>query len=160
MLMANIIKILLFRGEMSLACYLTAFYSISIDKDMFNMAIEKKQLTWLNYVYAFQKNFIGDKSQVDSKTGKTKAQEVMLRDLFKMLIQHYEKQRGGQELAKQQIYECCNWKLKTKENILEALLYHMLDQVCLDFMGTYSQFLQDEDLFLFSLNHNNNVFVK
>jgi hypothetical protein len=86
MLMANIIKILLFRGEMSLACYLTAFYSISIDKDMFNMAIEKKQLTWLNYVYAFQKNFIGDKSQVDSKTGKTKAQEVMLRDLFKMLI--------------------------------------------------------------------------
>lgn len=73
MLMAKIIKILLFRGEIELACYLTAFYSISIDKEMFVNAIENKQLKWLNYVFAFQKNFIGDKSQVDKKTGKTKA---------------------------------------------------------------------------------------
>lgn len=50
--------------------------------------------------------------------------------------------------------------LKTKDNILKALLFHMQDNLTLEFMGVYSEFLEDEDLFLFSLDKNNNVFIK
>jgi len=36
----------------------------------------------------------------------------------------------------------------------------MQDNLTLEFMGVYSEFLEDEDLFLFSLDKNNNVFIK
>jgi len=41
-LMATIIKILLFRKEVSLACMLTAYYEISLDEDLIFSAIENK----------------------------------------------------------------------------------------------------------------------
>ena len=56
---ANIIKIFLYRGEEKLACMLTAYYEISIDEEMYLMAIENGNFDWLNYVYAFGKNYIG-----------------------------------------------------------------------------------------------------
>jgi hypothetical protein len=41
-LMATIIKILLYRGEVALACVLTAYYEISLDEDMIFSAIDNK----------------------------------------------------------------------------------------------------------------------
>ena len=52
-LMANIIKILLFRDEIHLACFLTAFYEICLDEVMIQQAIEQDHYHWLNYVWAF-----------------------------------------------------------------------------------------------------------
>lgn len=60
--MQNIIKILLFKDEEKVACILTAFYELSLDEDMIFKAIENRHMAWLQYVWAFKKNFIGPKS--------------------------------------------------------------------------------------------------
>ena len=39
------------------------------------------------------------------------------------------------------------------------MLHHYEDQLCLDFMGYYSHFL-NKDLFLYSLRHANSKFMK
>jgi hypothetical protein len=57
--MASIIKILLYRDEIKLACFLTSYYELSLDEDLIIQAIEQKQFEWLNYVWAFGKNYIG-----------------------------------------------------------------------------------------------------
>ena len=58
-LMATIVKILLFRSELKLACLLTSMYEISIDSQMISAAIDHKQYEWLSYVWAFGKNYLG-----------------------------------------------------------------------------------------------------
>ncbi|MFO0117562.1 MAG: hypothetical protein ACK521_08085 [bacterium] len=58
-LCSNIVKILLFRDEEKLACYLTAYYEIHIFSEMILCAIDKGHLHWLNYLYAFGKNIFG-----------------------------------------------------------------------------------------------------
>ena len=45
------------------------------------------------------------------------------------------------------------------DNILEALLGYGQDDLCLEYMGFYKRFL-DQDLLLFSLKNNNSTFVK
>jgi len=57
--MSNIIKILLFREELRLACLLTSMYEISIDDEMLKSAIEYDQFEWLDFVWAFGKNYRG-----------------------------------------------------------------------------------------------------
>jgi hypothetical protein len=47
MLLTNILKIILFKGEDKLACVLTAFYEITLEEDMVFRAIEHSQYTWL-----------------------------------------------------------------------------------------------------------------
>mmetsp|Transcript_28400 Transcript_28400/g.43004 ORF Transcript_28400/g.43004 Transcript_28400/m.43004 type:complete len:287 (-) Transcript_28400:20-880(-) len=46
-----------------------------------------------------------------------------------------------------------------EDNILKALLSHMEDRLALDYMGTYSKFL-NKDLFLHSLEKNNKEFIQ
>jgi hypothetical protein len=57
--MANVVKILLYRGEEKLACLLTAYYEISIDEEMIISAIDHGHFDWLNFVFAFGKNYTG-----------------------------------------------------------------------------------------------------
>ena len=57
--MANIVKMLLYRGEEKLACLLTSYYEISIDENMINKAVINNNYEWLRYVYCFGKNFLG-----------------------------------------------------------------------------------------------------
>lgn len=45
------------------------------------------------------------------------------------------------------------------DNILEALLLHFFEEECLEFMGYYSRFLNQE-LFKFALRNNNDVFMQ
>lgn len=46
-----------------------------------------------------------------------------------------------------------------QDNILEALLHHKSDELCLKYMGHYSIFL-NKQLFMFSLTKNNEEFIK
>jgi len=46
-----------------------------------------------------------------------------------------------------------------EDDILKSLLEYGEDELCLDFMGYYKIFL-DQDLLLYSLQHGNDIFVK
>lgn len=59
--MGNIIRILLHRREEKLACYLTAYYEIQLDINMYINALNFDQLHWLNYLWVFKKNYIGNR---------------------------------------------------------------------------------------------------
>jgi hypothetical protein len=67
-LMSSIIKILLFRKELKLACLLTSMYEIAIDEEMLAAAIDHGQFQWLDYVWAFGKNYIGPRRLQQSST--------------------------------------------------------------------------------------------
>ena len=56
--MSDIIKILLYRKEIDLACYLTSFYKIWVEKELVCEAVEHKNLQWVKFLFAFEKNFI------------------------------------------------------------------------------------------------------
>ena len=47
----------------------------------------------------------------------------------------------------------------TDDNILYSLLYHYEEELALKFMGYYSKFI-DKDLFTYSLEHGNKMFIK
>lgn len=59
--MGNIIKILLFRNEIDLACYLTAYYEIQLDIKIYINAINFNHFKWMNYLWVFKKNYIGNR---------------------------------------------------------------------------------------------------
>ena len=54
MFMANIIRILLSWDEEPLACYLTAFYKISLDENIIEKAVKQHHFEWLKYIWAFE----------------------------------------------------------------------------------------------------------
>ena len=56
---SNIVKILLFRDEEKLACLLTAYYELHVSKEMILCAIDNNNFQWLNYLWAFGKNYLG-----------------------------------------------------------------------------------------------------
>ena len=69
-LMSNILKVLLFtgrNGEEALACLLTAYYEISLDQEMIYQAIDRGHYKWLNYLWAFGKNYIGSRRSPNGK---------------------------------------------------------------------------------------------
>jgi len=57
--MANIAQILLYRNELKLANILTAHYEISLTTEIVTAAISKDHFQWLNWVWAFNKNYLG-----------------------------------------------------------------------------------------------------
>ena len=58
-LMANLIKICLYKGEEKLACHLTNFYEIAIDEELLIRAVETKQFQWIKHVWVMKKNWLG-----------------------------------------------------------------------------------------------------
>lgn len=66
---SNIVKILLFREEEKLACFLTAYYEVHIFQEMIACAIDKGHLQWLNYLWAFGKNFWGTRRHANMIEG-------------------------------------------------------------------------------------------
>ena len=71
-LMANIVRILLYQKEEKLACLLTAYYEISLEKKMILYAIECQHFQWLNFVFVFGKNWFGVRRfpmEVEAKSG-------------------------------------------------------------------------------------------
>lgn len=64
--LTNILKILLFKGEEKLACVLTAYYEIALEEDIIYRAVEHGHFQFLQYVWAFKKNFLGQRSEADN----------------------------------------------------------------------------------------------
>ncbi len=60
-LMADIVKILLHKKEQKLACLLTAYYELCLDENSFYESVFNMNFEWLNYVWVFGKNFIGNR---------------------------------------------------------------------------------------------------
>eukprot|EP00347_Sterkiella_histriomuscorum_P022855 403336899 len=147
-LMTNILKILLFKQEEKLACMLTAYYELAIDDDMIFRAIENMHYHWLQFVWAFKKNFLGPRNSVDSTP-------ITYTQLFDIIKNMYE----STNQIKEGIRFICQWMLITDDNILLALLYHYQDNLALDYMGYYDKFI-DKDLFLYSMNHGNKMFLQ
>ena len=138
----------MFKGEEKLACQLTAFYELALDDDMIFRAIENTQFQWLQYVWVFGKNYLGPRNTVD-------AIQITYTQVFDIIKNMYEQSA----MIKQGIKIVCEWMLITEDNILLALLYHYQDALALDFMGYYSKFI-DKDLFLYSMNHGNRMFLQ
>lgn len=67
-----------------MACYLTAFYNFTLEDVMIIKAIKKDHYHWLNYVWAFNKNYY-DKEKGDKKEGSDKS-VVTLEELFRLVI--------------------------------------------------------------------------
>mmetsp|Transcript_13249 Transcript_13249/g.20707 ORF Transcript_13249/g.20707 Transcript_13249/m.20707 type:complete len:228 (+) Transcript_13249:970-1653(+) len=178
--MANILKILLYREEEGLACFLTAFYEVSLDEIMIKQAIENDHFVWLNYVWVFQKNYLGDRANKDRVTFH------LLFDYINEVCKRCNNSGIKSMNTSVEIQKVCYWKLPCKaeveaeesekpkskysqaeeeeeeeeeDNILKALLSHMEDSLALDFMGIYSKFL-NKDLFLHSLEKNNKKFIQ
>ena len=62
-LMQKILNLILYRHEINLACYLTAFYEFNFTEEMVEYAIDFDYFHWLNYVWVFNKNFILSKKR-------------------------------------------------------------------------------------------------
>ena len=109
--MANIVKILLYRDETKLACFLTAYYELAVDEEMIIYAIEQKEFEWLSYVWAFGKNYIGPRQNV-------KASRVDLVNLFAMISSKHERTIDKYKDMK----IVCEWQMLGDDDILYALL--------------------------------------
>ena len=152
-LMGNIIKILLYMKEEKLACYLTAFYDIQLDAEekLLNYGVKNNYFEWLNYVWAFKKNMVGDEKR-----------KIDIENLFTLIKKNFPLDDKDFPIEKK-LETCCEWYLDNAvdktDNILKALLTHQEDALALKFMGYYSVLLDDK-LFLFSLEKNNQDFIR
>ena len=86
-MITRIINILLHLEEIKLACFFTAYYEITLTEEDIYTAIMSENYEWLNYVWAFRKNYIGDYPN-DNK----KPQFVKMEDLFEWIGHKYNKQ--------------------------------------------------------------------
>ena len=75
---------------------------MNIEQD-FNPAIKYMRYDWLKYVFAFKKNFDGDRNSKDSK----QVQEIDLKRLFGLIVKMYEKENDAYSLTKREIEKCC-----------------------------------------------------
>ena len=60
-LMTNVLKIALQKEEEKLSCVITAYYEIAIEEDMVVRALDLHNYEWLQFVWAFDKNYIGSR---------------------------------------------------------------------------------------------------
>jgi hypothetical protein len=60
-LMTNILKIALQKEEEMLACIITAYYEVIIEQEMLIKALSMDNFRWLQFLWAFQKNFLGQR---------------------------------------------------------------------------------------------------
>ena len=79
--MANVLKILLYRGEEKLACLLVAYFEIALDRDIYRMAIDNEFFEFLKYVFVFGKNYVGKKETPGARRN-TKSEKLHLVELI------------------------------------------------------------------------------
>ena len=91
-LMANLIKICLYKGEEKLACHLTNFYEIAIDEELLIRAVETKQFQWIKHVWVMKKNWLGVRNEPLSK-------KLSLANLFDFVKYCFEDEMQQKECA-------------------------------------------------------------
>lgn len=146
---------------MRLACFFTALYEITLYKEDICKAINDNNYEWLNYIWAFKRNYIGDYPYQNKKP-----KFVEMEHLFDWIGDKYrvQEEQGvidhptAIQKKSDERHICCEWYLDNAhdktDNIIKALLLHQEDILAIRFMGYYSILLQDT-LFLFSLRNNN-----
>ena len=117
-------------------------------------AIDNNQFKWLNYLWAFGKNFMGVRRRKTSS-------QITLIGLFRVIGLIF---KGRNEKREYALKTVCDWKLAEAEhpnenNVLHALLYFNDDELCLSVMGTYKRFLKKE-LFVHALTSGNATFIE
>lgn len=120
-LMMQIVKILLYKKEEDLACFLTTFYEIQINEIDLKTAIMNNDYQWLNFVWVLDKN----KPCWDISEGQDKRKQIRgvilesdeegltlepytFEKLF-LSIQEVCKVSGSNEQT--EIQKCCDWLL-------------------------------------------------
>lgn len=112
-------------------------------------ALSQDNYQWLQFLWAFDKNYIGQRQRED-------AHFITFEQLFELVFkQHIE----SKFIAEKKIKEIVDWKILSSDNILVALLSHNLDDLTIQYMGYFSHFL-DKDLFIFTMMHGNNIFLQ
>ena len=134
-------------------------------------------------MWLFDQNFVVDTPEDGKRQSKdVKRRRLKFEELFRYISnlcpQYKRKQRD-------EMRKCCDWYLRFEnyqplddddvvldadgvpaeeeeddvDNILKALLAFYEDDLCREYMGVYSMFL-NQDLFLHSLKNNNEEFIK
>lgn len=148
-LMTNVLKIALQKEEEKLSCIIIAYYEVTIEQEMIIKALSMDNYLMLQYLWAFDKNYIGQRQRED-------AIKITFDSLFELINkQHIE----SSFIAEKYIKAIIDWKIISSDNILIALLAHHQDDLAIQYMGFYSHFL-DKDLFIFAMMHGNNVFLQ
>lgn len=111
--MTEIIQLLLFKDEVDLACYLTSFYELSINQSILELAIERKHHKWINYIWAFEKNYDGPPRERRPK--------ILLKQLFRYIEDLLHGKDDAVDQIKKELKIVCDWKLdiEKKEEKLE-----------------------------------------
>lgn len=65
-LITNILKIILFKDEEKISCIIAAYYEFSLEETMIAKALSQDNYTWLMFVWAFKKNYIGNRRHMNS----------------------------------------------------------------------------------------------
>lgn len=65
-LMTNTLKIALQKEEEKIACIIVAYYEIALEEEMIIRALSGNSYTFLMFVWAFDKNYIGARNKEDS----------------------------------------------------------------------------------------------
>jgi hypothetical protein len=64
--MTNVLKIALQKEEEKIACIITAYYEISLQEEMLIRALQNDNYSWLLFIWAFDKNYIGTRNRADA----------------------------------------------------------------------------------------------
>ena len=59
--MTNITRLLLEMDEEAIACQTVAYYELALDDDLLLYVLERKQLNFLKFIWAFGKNCFGQR---------------------------------------------------------------------------------------------------
>lgn len=108
--MSDIIKILFFKEEEDLACYLTAFYNVHVDEQLIEHAIVQNQYKWLNFVWVFKKNKLAVKDK-DSKGDEFEF--ISFEKLFDSIVDVCKKDENRKPI--QEMTKVCEWLIPFDE---------------------------------------------
>jgi len=64
--MTNVLKIAQQKGEEKLACIIIAYYEVVLEEEMIFRAITQNNYEFLQFTWAFDKNYIGIRNKTDA----------------------------------------------------------------------------------------------
>jgi hypothetical protein len=126
-------------------------YEVSIDAEMLLQAIKFDHFTWLQYLWAFGKNWLGARRDHSLN----KATQIDYMYLFRKIKDNVSSKIEQEK----QITKICEWRLDIQDDMLKALLSYYYEGICLRYMGVYGNFIGPE-LYKFALTNNNTTFMK
>jgi hypothetical protein len=125
-----------------------AYYDTDVNEDIIIEAIDKNYYMLLNYIWAFAKN-------LHETQGKQQDLITYNELLHSIKFVKGDDKKSIDAFARSIV----TWLVETDDNILIALLEHQYDELALDYIGYYTDFINDE-LLLYCLKNGNELFLK